>query len=134
MAVSDSYRTFVLEQIARAAPRIRGKSMFGGVGVYSGDHFFALIDNDTLFFKVDDSNRGDFVAARMKAWSPFGDGKEMTGYYELPAELLEDPDAMQPWVEKAIAVATRKKSAKPVKKTKKAKTAKKTPKSKPRKR
>jgi DNA transformation protein len=127
MPVSDSYRAFVLEQIARAAPRIRGKSMFGGVGVYSGDHFFALIDNDTLFFKVDDANRGDFVAARMKAWSPFGDGKEMTGYYELPAELLEDPDAMRPWVEKAIAVAARKKSAKPVnvKKVKKVKTVKK---------
>lgn len=143
MSVSDSYRSFVLEQIARAAPRIRGKNMFGGVGVYSGDHFFALIDNDTTFFKVDDSNRGDFTAARMKAWSPFGDGKEMTGYYELPADLLEDPDAMRPWVEKAIAAAARKKSAKSSKTAKtrgKPKRAKKPPKtaakakSKPRKR
>jgi DNA transformation protein len=120
MPVSDSYRTFVLEQIARAAPRIRGKSMFGGVGLYSGDHFFALIDNDALFFKVDDTNRPDFIAAQMKAWSPFEDGKEATGYYELPAELLEDPDAMKPWVEKAISVAARKKASKPAKKTKKA--------------
>ena len=39
-------------------PRIRSKSMFGGVGVYSGERFFALIDNDdTLFFKVDDATR-----------------------------------------------------------------------------
>lgn len=121
MPVSESYRSFVLEQLARAAPRIRGKSMFGGVGVYSGDHFFALIDNDTLFFKVDDSNRGDFVAARMKPWSPFESGKAATGYYELPADLLEDPDAMKPWVEKAIAVAARKKAKKPKKAAKKAK-------------
>jgi len=126
MSVSDSYRTFVLEQIARAAPRIRGKSMFGGVGLYSGDHFFAFIDNDALFFKVDDSNRPEFIAARMKAWSPFEDGKEATGYYELPAELLEDPDAMKPWVEKAIAVAARKKASKPAKKKKASKPVKKT--------
>ena len=118
MPVSDSYRTFVIEQIARVAPRIRGKSMFGGVGVYSGEHFFALIDDDTLFFKVDDTNRADFIAARMKPWSPFEDGKAMTGYYELPADLLEDPDAMQPWVEKAIAVAARKKVKKLPQKTK----------------
>ena len=126
MSVSDSYRTFVLEQIARVAPRIRGKSMFGGVGIYSGDHFFALIDNDTLFFKVDDTNRPDFIAARMKPWSPFEDGKEATGYYELPAELLEDPDAMKPWVENAIAVAARKKASKPAKEKKALKPAKKT--------
>jgi DNA transformation protein len=120
MSVSDSYRTFVLEQLARAASRIRAKSMFGGVGVYSGDHFFALIDNDTLFFKVDDTNRGDFIASRMKPWSPFEGGKPMNGYYELPADLLEDPDAMKPWVQKAIAVASRKKAKKPTKKTTKA--------------
>ena len=132
MPVSDSYRTFVLEQIARVAPRIRGKSMFGGVGLYSGDHFFALIDNDALFFKVDDTNRPDFIAARMKPWSPFEDGKEATGYYELPPDLLEDPDAMKPWVEKAIAVAARKKASKPAKK-KTSKPAKRT-KPKPRKR
>lgn len=134
MSVSDSYRSFVLEQIARAAPRIRDKSMFGGVGVYAGDHFFALIDNDTLFFKVDDTNRDDFIAARMKPWSPFEGGKPMTGYYELPADLLEDPDAMRPWVEKAIAVAARKKSAKPAKKVKKAKKTKPANRAKPRKR
>ena len=126
MSVSESYRSFVLEQIARAAPRIRGKSMFGGVGLYSGDHFFALIDNDALFFKVDDTNRPDFIAARMKPWSPFEDGREATGYYELPAELLEDPDAMKPWVEKAIAVAARKKASKPAKKKKASKPVKKT--------
>ena len=134
MSVSDSYRSFVLEQLGRAAARIRGKSMFGGVGVYSGDHFFALIDNDALFFKVDDTNRADFIAARMKPWSPFETGKPMTGYYELPADLLEDPDAMRPWVEKAIAVAARKKSAKPAKRGKPAKRAKPAKKAKPRKR
>ncbi|MFI5232000.1 MAG: TfoX/Sxy family protein [Gemmatimonadales bacterium] len=136
MPVSDSYRAFVLEQLVRVAPRIRGKSMFGGVGVYSGDHFFALMDNDTLFFKVDDISRGDFIAARMKPWSPFENGAESTGYYELPADVLEDPDALRPWVENAIAVAARKKAAKPAKNANRPKSAKKAAKSgpKPRKR
>ena len=110
MSVSDSYRTYVLEQLGRVTQRIRSKSMFGGVGVYSGDHFFALVDNDTLYFKVDDSSRGDFIAKRMRAWAPFEDGKESKGYYQLPEELLEDPDELRPWVEKAVAVATRKKT------------------------
>ena len=62
MPVSPNFRTFALEQLGRVASGIRGKSMFGGVGIYSGELFFALLDNDTLFLKVDDSNRGDFEA------------------------------------------------------------------------
>ncbi len=112
MSVSESYRTFVIEQLGRVTSRIREKSMFGGVGVYAGEHFFALIDNDVLFFKVDDETRHDFIAARMPAWSPFGDDRAMKGYYQLPADLLEDPDALRPWVDKAIGVAARKKKGK----------------------
>jgi DNA transformation protein len=113
MPVSESFHTFVLDQLGRAAPRIRSKSMFGGVGVYSGELFFALIDDDVLFLKVDDTNRPDFVARGMKPFAPFGEGGEVMQYYRLPEELLEDPEELRPWVEKAIAVAARKKRKKP---------------------
>lgn len=112
MPVSDSYRSYVLEQISRVADRIRGKSMFGGVGVYAGEHFFALIDDDVLFFKVDDATRPDFIARGMKAWSPFDDDRAMQGYYQLPEELLEEPDELRPWIEKAVLVAARKRTKK----------------------
>jgi DNA transformation protein and related proteins len=45
MAVSQSYREFVLEQLGRVMP-VNGKSMFGGVGIYAGALFFALIAED----------------------------------------------------------------------------------------
>lgn len=109
MAVSQSFRTFVLDQLGRALPRIRARSMFGGVGIYSGDLFFALLADDTLYFKVDDSNRPDFVAKGMKPFLPYGDEREVMQYYEVPADLLEEPEALRPWAEKSIAVAARKK-------------------------
>jgi DNA transformation protein len=109
MSVSDSYRTFVLDQIGRVTERVRIKSMFGGAGVYSAEFFFALIDDDVLYLKVDDTNRPDFVARGMGPFSPFGEGGEVMQYYQLPEELLEDPDELKPWVEKAILVAANKK-------------------------
>ncbi|HXE83653.1 MAG TPA: TfoX/Sxy family protein [Gemmatimonadales bacterium] len=112
MPVSDSFRTFVLDQLGRAVPRIRARSMFGGVGIYSGELFFALLANDTLYLKVDDSNRPDFEARGMGPFLPFGDERDKMQYYEVPADLLEDPDALRPWAEKAIAVAAKKKSKK----------------------
>jgi DNA transformation protein and related proteins len=106
--VSSSFRDFVLDQLGRAVPRIRARSMFGGVGIYAGDLFFALIANDTLYFKVDDSNRPDFVALGMGPFLPYGDARDKMQYYEVPADLLDDPDALRPWAEKSIAVAAQK--------------------------
>jgi DNA transformation protein len=79
--------------------------MFGGVGIYAGELFFALIADDTLYLKVNDSNRPDFERLGMSPFRPYGEGGEVMQYYQVPAELLEDPEALRPWSEKAIAVA-----------------------------
>ena len=104
MPVSADYREFVLEQLGRVVP-VTSRSMFGGVGIYSDGLFFALLDDDTTYLKVDDSNRGDFEAAGMGPFNPFDDPKQVMQYYELPADLLEDADALRPWVFKALDVA-----------------------------
>ncbi|HYJ80474.1 MAG TPA: TfoX/Sxy family protein [Longimicrobiaceae bacterium] len=104
MPVSPEYREFVLEQLARVTA-VTARSMFGGVGIYADGLFFALMDDDALYLKVDDSNRGDFEAAGTGPFNPFDDPAQVMQYYELPAELLEDPDRLRPWVEKAVDVA-----------------------------
>ncbi|MBV9108633.1 MAG: TfoX/Sxy family protein [Gemmatimonadetes bacterium] len=104
MPVTPEYRAYVLEQLGRVAP-VTHRSMFGGVGIYSDGIFFALMADDALYLKVDDSNLGDFEAVGTGPFSPFGDPSMVMRYYELPADLLEDPDALRPWVFKAIDVA-----------------------------
>lgn len=81
--------------------------MFGGVGIYSGDLFFALIADDTLYFKVDDSNRPEFEARGMEPFRPYGDEGEVMQYYCVPEDLLEDPELLGQWAERAIGVARR---------------------------
>jgi DNA transformation protein len=80
--------------------------------VYAGEYFFAIVDDDVLYLKVDDTNRPDFEARGMGPFRPFGEGGEVMQYYQLPEELLEDPDELKPWLEKAIGVAERKKKRK----------------------
>lgn len=106
MPVSAEYRAWVLEQMGRVAP-VTARSMFGGVGIYSDGLFFALMDDEATYLKVDDSNRGDFEAAGSGPFRPFEGGAPMQ-YYLLPGELLEDPDRLRPWIEKAVEVARRK--------------------------
>ena len=72
MAVSSSFRILVVDQLNRAVPRIRARPMFGGVGLYSGELFFALIADDTVYFKADASTRPEFEARGMEPFRPFG--------------------------------------------------------------
>jgi DNA transformation protein and related proteins len=113
MGVSPSFKTFVLEQLGRSIQDVRARSMFGGVGIYGGQFFFALIAGDTLYFKVGDSNRPDFEAEGMGPFRPFGETGEVMQYYEVPAHLLEDPESLGEWAQKAIDVARRSKQARP---------------------
>ncbi len=107
MSVSDGFRAFVLEQLSRTIRDLRARNMFGGVGLYAGDLFFALMDDDVLYFKVDDASRAHFERRGMGPFRPSGEGGEVMQYYEVPGDLLEDVEALAPWATEAVAVARR---------------------------
>ena len=110
MAVSDDYRAFVIEQLAPAG-RITERRMFGGVGLYLDGLFFALIDDDTLYFKTGDSNRRRYQQAESRPFCPDPREPEKTmGYWQVPADVLEDRDELAVWAREAMAVALAAKS------------------------
>jgi len=114
MAVSESFLSFVLEQLC-GVRSVSSRRMFGGVGLYSGETFFAVIDNDTLFFKVDDSTRPKYVKRRMPPFRPMPDMPPMIGYYQVPPGVLEDTDAMTEWGKEAVEVGRTKRKRKKAK-------------------
>lgn len=112
MAVSSTYLTFVTEQLERL-PRLVSRRMFGGIGLYSDGTFFGVIDNDTLFFKVDAPLRERYRARGMPPFAPIAGQAPMEGYYQVPVDVLEDGEALVAWAWESIGVASRQ----PVKKS-----------------
>ncbi len=113
MAVSVSFRTYLLEQLGQVRP-ITTRPMFGGLTFFADGRAFALADDGVIYFKVDDTNRPDFEAAGMGPFLPFGDPAKPMQDHELPPEILEDPEELKVWMTLAIAVAHRAKAkAKP---------------------
>jgi DNA transformation protein len=106
MRVTDGFRAFVLEQLA-GVKALRARAMFGGVGLYAGDVFFGLIAADTLYLKVDDSNRAQYADAGMKPFKPYADKAMTMPYYQVPAGVLEDGDELAAWARAAVRVAER---------------------------
>ena len=104
MAVSPEFRAFVEDQIGRVAP-VRSRPMFGGLGLYSGELFFGIVDDDVLYFKVDEETRPRYVKRRMRAFNPMG--TPMNGYWQVPAGVLEDAEELADWTREAIGVAGR---------------------------
>ncbi len=102
--MNSSFHDYALDQLRRVLP-VTSRKMFGGVGIYSEHLFFALMDGDTLYLKVDDSNRPDFEARGIKPFLPFGVGGPSMQYYPVPDDVLEDTDELSIWANKALAVA-----------------------------
>ena len=123
MAVSESYLAFVLEQLS-GVRSIVTKRMFGGVGIYSDGVFFAVIDNDTIFFKVDEVLAEQYIKAGMPPFAPIPGQPPMMGYRQVPPEVLEDADEMVRWAKQSIQHAPVKKKTKPKAKKKTGKKAK----------
>jgi DNA transformation protein len=112
MAVQPQYLAYVLEQL-EGIGGLRSRRMFGGVGLYSGELFFGLIDDDTLFFKTDGSTSADYIARGMPRFMPFPERPEaVMAYYQVPADIIEDVEAIQDWARKAVAVALASRAAK----------------------
>jgi DNA transformation protein len=109
MSVSNDFLNYVLEQLS-ALRDLRPKRMFGAVGVYCEENFFAVIDDDILYLKTDETTSGDFEARGMRRFMPSPDKQGSMGYYEVPADVLEDRDELAVWARKAVAVSAKKKT------------------------
>lgn len=107
MSVSPSFRTFALDQLGRCVPSVRARAMFGGVGIYAGELFFALIADDTVYFKVDDETRPEFERRGLGPFRPYGEYGEVMQYYRVSEDLLEDVEALRSWAGQAVEVARR---------------------------
>lgn len=111
MPIDAGTMQYVQEQLS-LVESVTVKRMFGGAGIYARGYFFALLDDDTLYFKADDSNRADYLAAGSPPFAPWGEEGVKLEYYEVPDLVLDNLSKLRNWMEKSIAVAIRAKESK----------------------
>jgi len=123
VAVSPGFRDYVLEQLG-ASVRVTWRPMFGGVGLYGDGAFFGVVDDDVLFFRVDDETRPRYETKGSRPFAPMADEQPMRGYYEVPGDVIDDRELLAEWARGAVRVAREK--GKKGKKGKKGRNAKNT--------
>lgn len=105
---SNSYVDYALELLAGLGP-VRARAMMGGHIVHFGGVAVALIYDDRLYLKTDETTREAFRAAGGEPFTYELRGKVVEMSYCTPPDAaLDSREAMQPWAELALAAALRK--------------------------
>ena len=111
MAITDEFVDYVIDQLAGWG-EVSARRMFGGAGLYCEGVMFGLIADDVAYLKVDDSNRDDFIKAGSLPFNPYPDKAKsvVMDYYEIPVDVLENPELLGKWAQRSLIVAQRKKN------------------------
>ncbi|HWA00731.1 MAG TPA: TfoX/Sxy family protein [Caulobacterales bacterium] len=113
----DSFHEFVQELFAGLG-QVQIKRMFGGAGGYADGVMFLLLDDETIYIKVDDALKrelakegsGPFVWAPQSG--PRAGERIDLGYWRLPDAALDDPEEATRWGRKALGAAKAKAASK----------------------
>ena len=62
---------------------------------------FAIAYSERLYFKVDERSKGDYLTRGMGPFRP-NERQTLKSYYEVPPEVLADPEALLSWAREAI--------------------------------
>lgn len=100
----EDFFEFVIDQLG-GMDNIRSRRMFGSWGLYQGDRFFAIVDEGTLYFKTTPATAKRYQDYGMKPFT-YAPGKTLKNYYEVPAEILEDPSELCAWARVAASIGT----------------------------
>jgi DNA transformation protein and related proteins len=108
MVASDSFAEFLRERLAPLG-RATLRRMFGKTGVFCDGLMFAMVTEDTLYFRVDDHNRVAFEEAG--SFPPLNyekNGRTIDlSFWRAPERLLDEPDEFVAWARTALAAARR---------------------------
>ncbi len=106
MVASDSFADFLREQLAPLG-HVAMRRMFGKTGVFCDGLMFAMVTDDTLYFRVDDHNREAFKEG--ETFSPLSYEKkgETIGlsFWRAPERLFDQPDELVTWAREAMGAA-----------------------------
>lgn len=95
----ESFLNFVCDQMSDVK-NIRSRKMFGGWGIYSGEKFFAIVSDNTLFFKTNKETSQKYIDFGMGPFAPSKD-QILKNYYEVPADILENREELLIWAEES---------------------------------
>ena len=94
------------QDLLAPAGALRVRRMFGGHGFYVDELFVAILASGQLYLKTDETTRSRFADAGCMPFAYSAKGRSVSlNYWTVPAEAMESPALMQPWLRLALQAA-----------------------------
>lgn len=93
-------------ELLSPAGRVRVRRMFGGHGLYVDELFVAILTGERLYLKATPEGAVQFESAGGAAFTYARAGRSASlGFWTPPAEAMDSPELMRPWVRLALQAA-----------------------------
>src|ERR1700750_967236 len=108
MVASETYAAFLREQLVPLG-HVTMRRMFGKSGVFCDGVMLGMVTENTLYFRVDDQNRGTFREAEAFPPLNYANQGEIIdrAFWRVPERLFDEPDEFIIWARAALAAAHR---------------------------
>jgi len=107
MAVSAEFRDY-LEDLFAPVGGVTQRRMFGGLGIFRDGLMIALVDDEVLYFKADETTVPQFETEGSEPFVYQSKGKAVAlSYWRAPDFLFDDAEAFRDWALAAHEAALR---------------------------
>jgi len=116
LAASKDYLEYILDVLS-LCDNITAKRLFGGYGLYQNGIIFAIIVENELYFKVDESNIDLYQNLNSEPLTFHAKGKTISmSYRKVPDEIIENKELLVTHVELAVLASAKNKKHKKARK------------------
>ncbi|MCI5221584.1 MAG: TfoX family protein [Candidatus Electrothrix sp. AR4] len=106
MAISNDFLEYILDQLS-AWRDVTAQRMFGGAGLFRDGKMFGLIADNVAYLKVDETNKDKFLVAGSAPFKPFPNKPTILSYFEIPPDILENPEELIEWADESLSIQKR---------------------------
>jgi DNA transformation protein len=105
MRVKSDLASYVAEQLAFLG-RVSSRAIFGGIGVFVEDRLIAIVMGEVMYLHTDKLNIDDYLSRGMPQFKPYPNAFDLTtDHHQVPQEIVDDPQQLKAWGERALAAA-----------------------------
>lgn len=85
-----------------ALPELEPRQMFGYPAAFANGHLVTSLHEERWIVRLPDAGLAELAMLGGTRFEPMP-GKPMRGYLAFPPEMVANPDALRPWLDRALA-------------------------------
>jgi DNA transformation protein and related proteins len=105
MKIKTEFADYIVESLSTLNGEIYSKRMFGGFGIFCNNQMFAIIANDELYFKTNETLSEEYKKQDLAPFTYMRKDKEISlSYFQAPESILDDQAALSSWAKRSIEI------------------------------